>query len=227
MKFIVFGLGNFGAALSQKLVLLGHEVIGVDLKIELVEKFKNALTHTIAMDAAVPEAVSSLPLRDVDAVVNSIGEDEGANIMLTAILKQLAVKRIICRVITPLQKTVLEAMNIAEFVYPEEDFAERMAYTLDLKGVSDSYKINDKFQIIEVQIPERYIDYRISDIDFQGKYNIQVITIIRNTEEKNILGKLQRSKNVVGILKEDNVLRRGDRLLLFGSVSNLEDFIEE
>ena len=41
MKFIVFGLGNYGSSLSQKLVSLGHEVIGVDQKMELVEKFKN------------------------------------------------------------------------------------------------------------------------------------------------------------------------------------------
>jgi trk system potassium uptake protein len=38
MKFIVFGLGNYGASLSQKLISLGHEVIGVDQKMEIVEK---------------------------------------------------------------------------------------------------------------------------------------------------------------------------------------------
>ena len=123
MKFIVFGLGNYGSALSQKLISLGHEVIGVDTKMELVEKFKNDLTHTIALDAGSPDAVKSLPMRDVDAVVNAIGENEGANIMLTAVLKQLSVNRIICRVISPLQRTVLEAMDIQEFVYPEADSA--------------------------------------------------------------------------------------------------------
>ena len=51
MKFIVFGLGNYGASLSGKLVSLGHEVIGVDIKLELVEKLKNEITHTIALDA--------------------------------------------------------------------------------------------------------------------------------------------------------------------------------
>jgi trk system potassium uptake protein TrkA len=32
MRYIVFGLGHFGAALSIELVKLGHEVIGIDNK---------------------------------------------------------------------------------------------------------------------------------------------------------------------------------------------------
>ena len=55
MKFIVFGLGNYGASLSQKLVTLGHEVIGVDIRLEVAEKWKNSLTHTVALDAGTPE----------------------------------------------------------------------------------------------------------------------------------------------------------------------------
>ncbi len=227
MKFIVFGLGNYGSSLSQKLVSLGHEVIGVDQKMELVEKFKNDLTHTIALDAGSPEAVKSLPIKDVDAAVNAIGENEGSNIMLAAVLKQLSVKRIICRVITPLQKTVLEAMDIQEFVYPEEDSAERLAYKLDLKDVTESYRINDKFQIVEVVVPDRYVDHRIGEIDFKGKYAILLITITRNVEQKSILGTNNKVKQVVGILTPETLLRRGDRILIFGEISRIEDFIEE
>jgi trk system potassium uptake protein len=227
MKFIVFGLGNYGASLAQKLVALGHEVIGVDIQMELADKWKNDLTHTVAMDAGVPEAVNSLPLRDVDAVVNAIGEDEGANIMLTALLRQSSVRRIICRVITPLQKTVLEAMGVMEFVYPEADAAERLAYQLDLKGVIDSYRINDKYQMIDVLVPERYIDQRIAEVDFENKYGILPVTVLRNVDEKNILGNSIRIKHVAGLLAPETVLRRGDRLLLFGETDKLEDFIED
>jgi trk system potassium uptake protein len=227
MKFIVFGLGNYGAALAQKLVFLGHEVIGVDIRLELVEKLKNELTHTVALDAGSPEAVNSLPMRDIDVVVNAIGENEGSNIMLTALLRQLMVKRIICRVISPLQKTVLESMGIIEFVYPEADSAERMAYRLDLKGVHDSYKVNERYQLMEIIIPEKYIDHRIGEIPFAEKYNILPITIIRSVEEKNLLGTSVRVKHVLGLLSSDSLLRRGDRILLFGDSENLEDFIEE
>jgi trk system potassium uptake protein len=179
------------------------------------------------MDAGSPEAVESLPVREVDAVVNAIGEDEGANIMLTATLKQLQVKRIICRVITPLQKTVLDAMNVKEFVHPEADSAERLAYKLDLKGVTESYKITDTYQILEVIVPDRYIDHKMGEIQFMEKYSIQAIAILRSAEIKNMIGSITRIKQVVNQINPETILRRGDRLLLFGDVEKLEIFIED
>ena len=227
MKFIVLGLGNYGAALSGKLVVLGHEVIGVDRKMDLVEKSNHQITHAIAMDATNPDAIKGLPLKDVDAVINAIGKDEGTNIMATALLVQNGVKRIICRVTSPLQQTVLEAMNIKEFVYPEGDSAERMAYKLDLKGVTDSFQISDRFKLIELELPGRYTDKKISEIDFLGKYHIQPVTIVRETESRNLLGTVRMTRVVQGVLTPDTILRKGDKLLLFGDVLNLEKFIEE
>ncbi len=227
MKFIVLGLGNYGAALSAKLVALGHEVIGVDRKMELVEKLNHQITHAVALDATSPDAIKGLPIRDVDAVINAIGEDEGVNIMATALLVQNEVKRIICRVTSPLQQTVLEAMNIKEFVYPEGDSAERLAYKLDLKGVTDSFQISDKFKLIEIELPNRYVDKTIAEIDFLGKYAIQPVTIVREMASRNILGTIRTTRVVQGVLRPDTVLRKGDKLLLFGDVVNLEQFIEE
>lgn len=227
MKFIVLGLGNYGAALSTKLVLLGHEVIGIDKRLELVEKLNHQITHTIAMDATSPEGIKGLPLNDVDAVINTIGEDEGVNIMASALLVQSGVKRIICRVTSPLQQTVLEAMKIKEFVYPEGDSAERMAYKLDLKGVTDSFQISDRFKLIEVELPKRYIDKTITEIDFLGKYNIQPVTIVREMQSRNFLGTIRTTRVVQGVLKPDTVLREGDKMLLFGDVVNLEKFMAE
>lgn len=220
-------MGNYGAALSSKLVVLGHEVIGVDRKIELVEKLNHQITHAIAMDATSPDAIKGLPLKDVDAVVNAIGEDEGINIMVTALLVQSGVKRVICRVTSPLQQTVLEAMNIKEFVYPEGDSAERMAYKLDLKGVTDSFKISDKFKLIEIELPKRYVEKKIMDIDFLGKYHIQPVTIVREMQSRNILGTVRTTRVVQGVLTPETVLHKGDKLLLFGDVVNLERFVEE
>jgi trk system potassium uptake protein TrkA len=226
MKFIVFGLGNYGGALASKLISLGHEVIGVDKSMSLVEKFKHAITHTISLDAGSPEAVRSLPLKEVDVVINAIGENEGSNIMLTALLRQLSVNRIICRVITPLHQTVLEAMGIEEFVYPEADSAERLAYRLDLKGVIDSFKITDRYQLIEVRTPERYVDRKLSDINFL-KYPVQPVTLLRPTDERSLIGTRHKVKQVVGVLTPDTILRRDDILVLFGEVEKLEEFIED
>lgn len=226
MKFIVFGLGNYGSSLATKLASLGHEVIGVDNKIEIVERFKDTITHTISLDAASREAMMSLPLKDIDAAIVTIGEDPGTTIMVAALLKQLGCKRIICRSLSPLQQTILESMNIKEFVFPEADAAERMAYKLDLKGTIDSFKISDDYQLLEVEVPRRYVATQVSDIDFVTDHEIQLITVIRRAEEKNIFGAIHPIRKVMGIISTDIELQKGDSLLLFGEIKKLEDFIE-
>ncbi|MCM5528163.1 TrkA family potassium uptake protein [Parasegetibacter sp. NRK P23] len=226
MKFVVFGLGNFGASLSQKLVGLGHEVIGTDVKPELADKLKNRITHTITLDATNRSAMQVLPLADVEAAIVAIGENEGVNIMATALLKELKVKRIICRVTSPLQKTVLEAMNINEFTYPEEDSAERLAYKLDVKGAIDSFKVSDEYQLLEAEIPVRFFDRKVSEIEWTEKYKVQLVTIIRNVEEKNIFGLKGRKPKVLGVLSSDTTMREGDILVLFGAIGDLERFLE-
>ena len=227
MKFIVFGLGNYGSSLGSKLAALGHEVIGVDNRLEVTEKWKDNITHTITMDASSKEAMLTLPLKDVDAAMICIGETPGITIMIAALLKQLGVNRIICRVISPLQRTVLETMNIDEFAYPEADSAERMAYRLDLKGVIESFKISDDYQLLEVEVPPRYIGSRVGAIKFVEDYELKLITVIRAEDQKNIFGAIHTVQKVQGIDIPDLELKKGDILLLFGEVSNLEDFIEQ
>lgn len=226
MKFIVFGLGTFGAALSKQLVYLGHEVIGVDSSMARVDKYKHSITHAVALDATNEEAVKQLPINDLDAAIVGIGENEGTTIMVTALLKQMGVKRIICRVTSPLQKIVMEAMDIHEFVYPESSSAERLALKLDLPGVVDSFQINKNYRLLEVGVPNRYIGRSIAELKLGDKYLLVLVTILKHVKQKNIFGLEQNELKVVGIVPPETKLQSGDVLLLFGAPRDLEKFIE-
>lgn len=226
MNFIVFGLGNFGAALAKHLVALGHEVIGVDQRMEMADKYKHSITHTMALDSTNKEAVDQLPLKDIDAAIVGIGENEGTIIMTTALLKQMGVKRIICRVISPVQQIVLEAMDIHEFVYPEEYSAERLALKLDLPGVVDSFQINSDYRLLEVSVPERYIDSSIIELDLAKRYQLVLVSILKRVSKKNIFGNNNNELKVMGIVPPETILQEGDVLLLFGAPRDLENFIE-
>src|SRR5689334_14125917 len=102
MQYIIIGLGNFGSTLGTELTAMGHEVIGIDTSIEKVEALKGAISHTICLDATELPALQTLPLKDTDIVVIGIGEDFGSSVMTTALFKQLNVKRIIARAISPI-----------------------------------------------------------------------------------------------------------------------------
>lgn len=226
MKFIVFGLGSFGAALATQLVQLGHEVIGVDQKMERVDKYKHSITHAVSLDATSKEAMQQLPLKDVDAAIIGIGEDEGAAILTTALAKQMGVQRIICRITSPLQKVVLEAMNIQEFVYPEAYSAERLALKLDLPGVIDSFQISSDYRILEVAVPQRYINHTVSQLNLAKRYKLVLVSILKRVNKKNLFGNDRSELQVSGIVPPETILQRDDVLLLFGAPRDLEEFIE-
>lgn len=73
MKYLIVGLGNFGASLAEKLTSQGNEVIGIDTRMNKVDSLKEKVTHTICMDATDEFTVSGLPLKDTDVVVVAIG----------------------------------------------------------------------------------------------------------------------------------------------------------
>jgi len=227
MKFIIIGLGNFGASLAQKLTEQGNEVIGIDTSMTKVDAYKEKISHTICMDATDEYTVSGLPLKETDIVLVAIGEDQGANIMTTALLKNLEVKRLISRAINPLHKKVLQAIGVAEIVHPEEETAERWAKKLCLSNVVDSFELNDDYSIIEAKVPADYVGRTILEVGFRSEFNLLVLAIIKKIEVKSILGKTKTKTQIQGVASADNKLETDDILVLFGSNKDLQIFLKQ
>ena len=224
MKYIVLGLGHFGRSLGIHLTELGHEVIGADRNIQIVEQLKDKITHTVCLDTTDKEAVSSLPLKECDAVIVAIGEDEGASLLTTALVKQFGVKRIIGRVVSDLQRTVMEAMQIDEYIMPEEEAAERLALRLDNIDIVDSFKVSDKYSSIETKVPSKYVGKTLMEANLTNTYKVIVLTTITISEKNKGSG---HSKLASGIAKSDTMLNENDLLVLFGEITDIKKLIEK
>lgn len=226
MKYIIIGLGNFGSSLAQKLTRLGHEVIGVDNKMSKVEALKEKITHTICLDTTDEQAVSHLPLRECDVVMVCIGEDEGANIMTTALMKQSKVKRLISRAVSPLHETVLEAMQVDEIVHPEEETAERWAKKLNLRGVIDSFELTGEFSIVEAKVPDQFAGLTLEEAELNKKFNVVVLTIIGIEEETNDIGVSKKVHRVQGVATSQTLLKKGEIMVVFGKTTDIQQLLK-
>lgn len=226
MKYIVLGLGHFGRSLAVHLTEQGHEVIAVDKNLLIVEQWKDRITHTVCMDTTDRDAMTSLPLKDSDAVIVAIGEDEGASLLTTALLTQLRVRRIIGRVVSELQKTVLQAMQIDEYIMPEEDAAERLAMRLDNVDIIDSFKISDRYSIVETRVPGKYVGMSLKDANLTNQYKVIVLTTIKSTD-KEAKGKLVQYKEATGIASSETMLEQDDLLVVFGELSDIKRLIQK
>jgi len=227
MKFIVIGLGNFGAALAINLTEMGHEVIGVDKRLPKVDFLKDKITFTVSLDATDVLAVSSQPIKDVDVVIIAIGEEEGSSIMATAVMKQQGAKRIISRAITPVEHMVLEAMGIDEIIHPEEDAAVRLAKKLNIKGIIDAFALAGAYNIIEVKVPDNFIGKKLEEIKLSKEYNLLVLTIIKSKKITSIFNLQRNVQEINGVATADTKLEKGDILVIFGDINNIKRMIDE
>ncbi|OFX68901.1 MAG: potassium transporter TrkA [Bacteroidetes bacterium GWE2_29_8] len=226
MKFIVIGLGNFGAALAINLTSLGHEVIAVDMDFHKVDYFKDKVYSTVCIDPKDMHALATLPLKDTDVVIVAIGEDFGASVMITAQLKQMKVKKIIGRSINELHRTVLEAIGVDEIVRPEQETADRFSKKLELKGYIDSFEIAEGYNIVELIVPEMFIGMSVRESAFRKRFNIMIVTIMRESEYKTVFGTSKMKRQALGVITPETVFEKNDILVLYGNNDDIKKMSE-
>lgn len=96
-RFAVIGMGRFGSAIAQRLAEKGAEVIAIDSDQEQVEQIRDRVTYAVALDSTDKDALLSQGIRDMDAVVVTIGENFQAVLLTTFVLQEIGVRRIIVR----------------------------------------------------------------------------------------------------------------------------------
>ncbi|MCB0562830.1 MAG: TrkA family potassium uptake protein [Phaeodactylibacter sp.] len=227
MKFIIIGLGNFGSTLGLRLVEDGHEVLGVDENMSIVNLFQDKLTHTVCTDTTDELAVQRLPLTDTDIVIISIGENVGASVTTTALIKKYCSAKIISRAISPVHHTILEAMGIKDIIHPEAEFADQLATRLIVDGALRTLVLDNKFEIVEVVLPASLEGQTIAEASLREKYDISIVTILKKRERRNILGTKVERKEVAGVPRPDMVFQDNDTLVLFGKMQNIQAFLKE
>ena len=216
-KYIVIGLGNFGLALSVRLTKMGHEVIGVDSNLSKVEQHKDEITSTICLDTCDSHALKMLPLQEADAVIVAIGEDFGASVMTTALLKQHKAKRIVSRCINALHNTVLEAIGVDEILNPENHSADLFSNSLQYEGITNSYRVDDKNVILEIPVAEKYWNSTVEHASLTERFNLHLITIKRLEKGLNLFGLNSWQHSVIPNISASTVLAEDDIFVLYGS----------
>ncbi len=223
MKIIIIGLGNFGLALALNLTETGNEVIGVDRQMEKVNLVKDQLAHVVCMDATNELAYQALPTKQADLTVVAIGENEGAAIITTAIVKKLCAGKVISRSLSPIHDTVLQAMGIDFIVHPEQEAAQKLTYKINLKNVIDNYKIDEHYSITEIKTPESFVGKTIGELQIRLNHHVNVITLLRIREKINFIGAPAKIKEVIGVPTVNTRIEKDDIMVVFGLNEKIAD----
>ncbi|WP_185849284.1 potassium channel family protein [Blattabacterium cuenoti] len=227
MKIIIIGLGNFGRSLALNLTDNGHEVFGIDHKMEKVDLLKDHIANVVCMDANNEAAYKVLPIKQADLGIVAIGENEGSSIVTTAILKKKYKNlRIVSRSLSKIHDTILEAMGINDVIHPEQDAAFRLTKQISFNYALDYFRVDNKHSIAEVFSPYSFSGKSVKSLKLTQKYSVSLITVIRDINNP-MSSKGTPTRKVIGLVTGNTVLQKGDILTLFGSNRSIMNFVKD
>jgi trk system potassium uptake protein TrkA len=211
-QFLVVGLGRLGISMVATLDSLGHEVLAIDKREDVVQSLADDLpnVHLVAADATDEDAVRGLNVEGFDAAAVMIGENHiEAGILATATLKEVGVPRIVARATGGIHARVLERVGADRVIQPEREIGEQLARTIASPVLLDYVDLGEDEALIEARVPSAWLDKSLSELDLSQKMGLTVLAL----KPQNGPGSLPHG---------DTVLRDGDVLVVGGSRKALD-----
>lgn len=174
-RFIVLGLGTFGAALASRLFENDCRVTGVDVDRERVEELKNVLYEAVIGDTTSREVLEQLSMKTADAVFVSLGEDIARSLLATLHCKELGAKRIIVKGVTPEHGKLLQHLGVERIVFPETEVARELADRMTWPNMLDFLPIDQDHSIVELAVPQELEGKTLAEADLRRRMGVVVV----------------------------------------------------
>lgn len=191
---VVIGLGEFGTSIALTLEEQGCEVLAIDTDEKRIEEVTEQVTHAVVANAADPDVLYSLGIRNFDLAVVTIGNNLEASIMTTILVKESGVPYVLAKAQNELHAQVLRKVGADKVVFPERDMGIRVARNLLAGHFIDMIELSDQFSIVEVNTPSSWIGKNLKQLDLRKKG----LNIIAKKDGNTVETVLNPDRNLTG-----------------------------
>jgi trk system potassium uptake protein TrkA len=178
----VIGLGRFGSSVARTLVQSGCEVLAVDADAERVKALVDEVTEAVQADVLNDAALKSMGLCNFEAVVVAIGQEVKASILVTVMLKEMGVRKIVAKAQDDLHGKVLQKVGADIVVYPERDMGVRLAHTLLSRSIIDEIQLSSEYSIFELQAPAGFLERSLTELQLRQRLGLTILAVRRGDE---------------------------------------------
>jgi len=185
-RIFIIGAGRFGAHLASRLSEFGIDIVLADRDADRVENLVHDGFHAVEMDAEDENALKEAGVQEADAVVVSIGENMQGSILTTLLLKELRVKRLVCRAIDAKHATVLEKLGADLVVLPTRDMAYRLAERLRDNAGSDRQELCGNYQLAQIRLGPPLHGKTLAESALRERYGVNVVLLTRPGPNKRL-----------------------------------------
>ena len=185
-QYIVVGLGRFGRAIAETLCQDGAEVLGVDQRMDVVERLRDELTQTIQMDAMDRDALETLGVQDFDIVFVTMGSDIRASGTIVLLLKELGARYIIAKAHDEFHGRMLEKLGADQVLFPERDMGRRVAHSIVSGNVIEFMELSTQYSMAEIRPKPEWVGKSLKELAMRSSMDINVVAV-RNGDSVNAM----------------------------------------
>ena len=179
---VVIGLGRFGGAVAQSLVRLGHDVMGIDQREDLVQVWAERLTHAVQADSTNENIMLQLGVADFSHAIVAIGSDLAASLMTLMVLTELGIKDIWVKAMSPEHGQIAQRIGAHHIIYPEAHMGERVAHLITGR-MMDFIEFEDGFAIAKIHAPPQTHHQTLADAHVRSRFGVTVVGVKRANED--------------------------------------------
>lgn len=221
-QFAVIGLGAFGKKVAYTLSQKGANVIAIDKNRDSVEEIKEHVSAALVVDSTDEDAMKAAGIKDVDAAVVALGDNQEEAILITAILKKMGVSKIIARAINQLYAHVLKSVGADNVIVIEERMGEDLAKRLLSPEVYQHVVLTTGHSLVEVEARPEFIGKSLRQLDFRRAFGVNIIAIQKKIPSVNDEGKVTYTIEVNDIPGPEDRIEKNDILVVVGADENIE-----
>ncbi len=212
-QFAVIGLGRFGQRVATGLYEMGAEVLAIDSDAAKVAEIKQEVTAAVCLNTTHEDALGSLGVDEMDAVVVAIGRDVQASILTTALLQQAGCPYIVARASNELHAQILGLVGADRVIYPEDEAARRLVRGLASPHILDQVDLEGDIELAVLTAPRSFCGKSLTELSLRQTFTVNVVAI--RTAETD-------TQAATTIFPDAQyVLQPGDRLYVVGPAEGL------
>lgn len=176
-RFVVVGLGNFGASVAEALSAHGHEVVAIDSNEAAVDAIATFVTRAAVGDGKQLQALERAGAKEADAGVVSTGHDIAASILATLALKDLGVRELYVKVISRDHARIMEKLGVTETIFPERESALRLATRMASRAILNYVQLGSGLGVQEMAVPRSWIGKTLRELALPRTHRVSVVAV--------------------------------------------------
>ena len=176
-RFIVVGLGNFGATVAETLYTAGHDVVALDVDPERADEMARKVSRAAVGDGTDARVLREVGAEDADTAVISTGDDITASALTSLTMRDLGLEDIYVKVVSHEHARLIEKIGVTETIFPERESGIRLGKRIANRTLLNYVQLGPGFSVQEMAPPPSWVGKTLRELEAPRSHGLSIVAI--------------------------------------------------